>query len=205
MPMDRWFTADLHLGHANIIRYCHRPFDDVSAMDEAVVRGWNEVVDVDDEVWVLGDFAMGTLDRSLPLGRRLHGTKRLLVGNHDRPFLGKLEDRYLDEAGFVEVRHGTAELDLDADHRVLACHFPYRGDSGDTDRFEDRRPEDRGGWLLHGHVHDTWRQDGRQLNVGIDAWAGRPVGAAALVTLIDAGPRRLGPLPWGRRATEPAT
>ena len=27
--MTIWFTADLHLGHQNIIRYCDRPFDDV--------------------------------------------------------------------------------------------------------------------------------------------------------------------------------
>jgi len=78
---------------------------------------------------------------------------------------------------------------------VSACHFPYQGDSEVTDRFTDRRPGDRGGWLLHGHVHDAWRQDGRQINVGIDAWAGRPVDAGTLAALIDA-PRHLGPLPW---------
>lgn len=26
--MTRWFTADLHFGHTNIIRYCERPFAD---------------------------------------------------------------------------------------------------------------------------------------------------------------------------------
>jgi len=28
-----WFTADFHLGHANIIRYCARPFAVVDRMD----------------------------------------------------------------------------------------------------------------------------------------------------------------------------
>lgn len=29
--MATWFTADLHLGHRNIIDYCDRPFADVDA------------------------------------------------------------------------------------------------------------------------------------------------------------------------------
>jgi calcineurin-like phosphoesterase family protein len=35
-----WFTADLHLGHRNIIDYCNRPFRDVEAMNNArLTRG----------------------------------------------------------------------------------------------------------------------------------------------------------------------
>jgi calcineurin-like phosphoesterase family protein len=33
--MSRWFTADLHLGHSNIIEYSGRPFDSVDAMNRA--------------------------------------------------------------------------------------------------------------------------------------------------------------------------
>jgi hypothetical protein len=42
--MTTWFTDNLHLGHGNIIGYCSRPFDDVAAMDRALVDRWNEVV-----------------------------------------------------------------------------------------------------------------------------------------------------------------
>jgi len=180
--MGLWCTADLHLGHANIIRYCHRPFADVATMDAAIVGAWNRLVGPDDEVWVLGDFALGTLAESLPRGRLLHGTKHLVVGNHDRPFTGKMEDRYLEEGGFTSVHHGTVELVLDPGHTVACSHFPSRGDSGETDRFLSDRPEDVGGWLLHGHVHDTWRQEGRQVT-----WASTP-GAAG----------RWGPPSWWR-------
>ena len=64
--MSQWFSADLHFGHANIIRYCDRPFADVDEMNWRLVRRWNATVAPTDEVWVLGDVAMGRLDDSLP-------------------------------------------------------------------------------------------------------------------------------------------
>ena len=51
--MARFWTSDLHLGHANIIRYCRRPFADVDAMNEALIERWNDTVADGDEVWVL--------------------------------------------------------------------------------------------------------------------------------------------------------
>jgi hypothetical protein len=45
--MTTWFTADLHLGHRNIISYCDRPFESVGAMNRALIARWNEAVDDD--------------------------------------------------------------------------------------------------------------------------------------------------------------
>ena len=53
-----FFTSDLHLGHANIIRLCDRPFSNVEEMDETIINNWNEHVHKDDTVYVLGDFTM---------------------------------------------------------------------------------------------------------------------------------------------------
>ncbi|WCO67037.1 hypothetical protein PO878_21335 [Iamia majanohamensis] len=203
--MAVWFTSDLHFGHRNISRYCGRPFPDTDAgvheMDEALVARWNEVVAPDDVVWVLGDVAMGLIDRSLPHVARLAGTKHLVAGNHDRCWDGhddatavaRWRERYA-EVGFATIDDG-AELEVHG-RTVRLSHFPHRGDSHAEDRFEEHRPVDDGTWLLHGHVHDTWRQHGRQVNVGVDAWAGRPVAATEVVALLDAGPRDLDPLPW---------
>jgi calcineurin-like phosphoesterase family protein len=88
-------------------------------------------------------------------------------------------------------------IDLDTKHRrVLACHFPFRGDSGDILRYAEERPTDTGEWLVHGHVHECWLQAGRQINVGIDAWGGRVTNADEVVALIDGGPRELQRIEW---------
>lgn len=195
--MAQWLTADLHLGHANIIGYCHRPFDGVREMDEHLLARWNELVGDGDAVWVLGDVALGPIEASLALVGRLAGRKHLVTGNHDRCWTGNgaqataWRDRYL-TAGFAEVHQGTIDLEV-AGHRVRAGHFPYEGDSHDGDRFTGHRPVDDGGWLLHGHVHDRWRQRDRMVNVGVDAWAYRPVHEEEVAALIAAGPADLPP------------
>lgn len=195
--MAVWFTSDLHLGHANIIGYSARPFADVEAMDQALVERWNETVGPADDVWVLGDFALGRIDATLPMARRLHGQKHLVSGNHDRCWSGHgarsraWVERYRD-AGFCEVLQGHLEMKV-AGTELLACHFPYSGDSHDHDRYIEARPADTGQWLLHGHVHERWRQRGRMINVGVDAWDYRPVSAEAVGELIAAGSRDLAP------------
>jgi len=177
--MTRWFTADLHLGHANIIRYCDRPWADVDAMDRGLIERWNATVADGDEVLVLGDVAMGRVDESLALVHELAGTKLLIPGNHDRCWPGRGEkaaewvDRYCD-AGFTDVLPEVVELTVDGTE-VRACHFPYWGDSHDDERFAAHRPIDDGRPLLHGHVHTRWRVEVHQVNVGCDVWDYRPV------------------------------
>lgn len=177
--MARFWTSDLHLGHTNIIRYCRRPFADVEKMNEGLIERWNDTVSGSDEVWVLGDFALGTIANTLPLARRLHGRKVLVTGNHDRCWEGGWHatatwvERYRD-AGFDEILQGSVSVRLGT-HDAVACHLPYKGDSHDDDRFVAERPVDEGHVLLHGHVHDTWKINGRQINVGTDVWDYRPV------------------------------
>jgi len=186
--MARFFTADLHLGHRNIIDYCRRPFRDADEMNAALIDRWNETVAADDEVLVLGDFAMGRLVDTLPLVALLHGRKVLLAGNHDRCWFGHHRGveagtaRYL-AAGFDEIWQGVVDLEVGG-QTVLACHFPYRGDSHDDDRYVAHRPADNGAWLLHGHVHDQWRVQDRMVNVGVDVWDHRPVAETDLDELL---------------------
>lgn len=198
----RYFTADLHLGHVNIIGYTGRPYRAVDDMDLDLVQRWNAAVSPDDEIWVLGDLAMGRIDDSLNLAELLAGRKVLVPGNHDRCWAGARRgrreqwlDRYAD-AGF-EIVDRPDPITLSG-QRTLLDHFPYEGDSRSQERYVEHRPADRGEWLLHGHVHGKWRQCGRQINVGVDAWGGYPVSEETLAKLVAAGPTDLDPCLWVR-------
>lgn len=200
--MRIFYTADLHLGHARINELSGRPFSSVEAMNAALIKRWNSRVEPDDHVYVLGDVCMGRLDESLALIKLLNGRKLLVVGNHDRPFTDDVvkrqaaSRRYFD-AGFDAIGYQWLGQTLRDRRRVLLCHFPYQGDSHDADRFVDRRPPDDGKtWLLHGHVHEAWRQRGRQINVGVDAWAGAPVPQETIIEMISAGEQELPPRTW---------
>jgi calcineurin-like phosphoesterase family protein len=199
------YTSDLHLGHVNIIGYENRPFDSVEEMNAGIIDRWNTQVDDEDDVVILGDFAMGHIAETLPLAAQLRGRKWLLCGNHDRPWAGHgkkaqgWRDRYL-EAGFFEVGDGGTGLryfyPIGERVNIQGDHFPYESIDRHGDRFTGWMPPDRGEWLLHGHVHSAWRQRGRQLNVGFDAWGGHLVTAAELSELVRQGPQNLDAIPW---------
>lgn len=211
-----WFTADLHLGHKRIIELCDRPFATVAEMDAAIVERWNERVDPDDTVFVLGDFAKGDVTESLPLVRTLHGRKVLVAGNHDPCFhgfkghapgpadLARWVAAYRD-AGFSSVVTGRAMLkragrpvavslrpEFGADPVALVhlSHFPRTGESmpGRADRYPQYRPRLKAGaWLIHGHVHNAWTVNGRQVNVGVDVWDFAPVSSETLISIVQDG------------------
>ncbi len=194
--MAIWYTSDHHFGHANIIGYCDRPFASVWEMDEAMVERWNERVGADDDVWVLGDFAMGKTKESLRRsGPRLAGRKILVPGNHDRCWKGRSKGRsergsYYRDGGFDEIVDNP-DPHMIGGQQVRLDHFPYRLDSQYDQRYMDYRPEDDGGWLLHGHIHENWRQNGRQINVGVDVWDYAPAHADEIAALIAAGENTL--------------
>lgn len=174
-----WYTADPHLGHANAITLCDRPFATVEEMDEAIVERWNGVVGERDTVWVVGDVALSP--KGLGPVARLKGRKVLVAGNHDSCWEGHKRWRryvqtYLD-AGFERViTSGVVNMhQLPGGIAVRISHLPYRGDSHAEDRYADRRPVDDGLPLICGHVHEAWKTRGKMLNVGVDQWNFQPV------------------------------
>lgn len=88
--MQNWFTSDLHYGHANIIRYCNRPFKNVEQMNKTLVDRWNSIVKPEDTVFHIGDFvfyggkeAPEGITKAQEIQNMLNGTVIHLQGNHD--------------------------------------------------------------------------------------------------------------------------
>lgn len=49
-----FFVADTHFGHEAMIRFENRPFENTKDMERQLIKNWNEVVDSEDRVYVLG-------------------------------------------------------------------------------------------------------------------------------------------------------
>ncbi len=78
------FTADTHWYHANIIKYCQRPFSSVEEMNEFMVCLWNKYVFKNTRVYHLGDFCLGPAVKALEILERLSGKIYLCIGSHDK-------------------------------------------------------------------------------------------------------------------------
>ncbi|WP_067458364.1 metallophosphoesterase family protein [Devosia elaeis] len=155
--MTTFFTADHHFGHANIIKMCDRPYDNITAHDMGLVENWNAVVGPDDEVWHLGDFAYRASPKwTRRLFEMLNGTKRLIVGNHD--FKGetlKLPWKSIDQ---------LTETVVDGQTLVL-CHYSLRV-------WRNMR---RGAVQLYGHSHGNLPGTAQSIDVGVDVMGYAPV------------------------------
>lgn len=78
-----FFTSDTHFNHANILRFCNRPWESIEEHDQALIENWNSVVSPDDTVFHLGDFVFGGFPKWKEIVEQLNGHIYLIRGNHD--------------------------------------------------------------------------------------------------------------------------
>ena len=88
-----YYISDLHFGHKNILSFDNRPFKSIEEHDKALINNWNEVVGIDDDVWILGDFSWYNATKTIEFYKRLNGNKHLCIGNHDKKLLRNKEVR----------------------------------------------------------------------------------------------------------------
>ena len=134
-----WFTSDTHFSHANIIKFCSRPFKNAKEMTDALIEKWNSVVGPDDIVFHLGDFAWGGSEIWNDVIDRLNGHIYLIIGNHDMKNLRQ---------GYISKFESVAfQMYVYIDGRaVYMNHYPflcYGGSYKGKDAV----------WQVFGHVH----------------------------------------------------
>ena len=136
-----FFTSDTHFGHANIIKYAMRPYENVDQMNEDLIKRWNSVVSPDDIVFHLGDFMFGNINRFWEYRSRLNGKIYLIHGNHDYKLMceGNIEE------GFEDI---CAQMNICVDgQKIYLSHFPFLTFDGIF--------KDKPSWQLFGHVHSN--------------------------------------------------
>jgi calcineurin-like phosphoesterase family protein len=162
-----WFTSDTHLGHANIINYCNRPFDNIYHMNDTIIKRWNERVKEEDTVFHLGDLCFKE-----KLGvkaehwiEQLNGKIILIRGNHDNNNSAK---SVIDS---LQITLGGKKWNLE--------HIP--------DYYSLYE------YNLTGHVHTAWSVLRKKytergsvfVNVGVDVFNFYPVSIEEIMRRID--------------------
>jgi calcineurin-like phosphoesterase family protein len=163
---DIFVIGDLHLGHANIIRYCSRPFphDAVTEMDQMLINNWNLTVQPSDTIYHIGDLCYGP-DAKSPYEylRHLNGAVSLVRGNHDAGTNNASQKKILVHKGIL----------------FILAHNP------------DEVPKTFSGWVIHGHHHNNNLEDypfinfeKRRINVSAEVVRYQPVSLSDLGTII---------------------
>jgi calcineurin-like phosphoesterase family protein len=163
--MKKWFLADAHFSHSNIIRYASRPFANVEEMDINLINNWNQCINADDQVFFLGDFGLGDVDHLHSICSQLHGHKICIRGNHDRnaSWMTRIGFDVVLESAFLKIGRHIVEL----------IHIPT-----------DPPPSH---FQFHGHVHDKSPNKiiSNQLNLCVEVWKYEPVAEKTLISLLD--------------------
>lgn len=156
-------SADLHLAHYNIIKYCNRPFKTIAEMNDTIIKNFNSVIKPDDIFYNLGDFCMGdNYDYIASLIKRLNGRKIFIRGNHDKiKILNQLkEDKLIDDW------HDVLGVSINGQYCWLS-HYPHLS--------WDRAAH--GSWHFFAHVHGrlNGKEPGLSIDVGCDNFNYFPV------------------------------
>lgn len=113
------FISDLHFSHANCLAFDNRPFKTIEEHDTEIIKRWNDTVDIDDDVYILGDISWANPTKTVELINRLNGNKHLIIGNHDRKLLKSKTVRDL----FVEITD-YKEIQLQDGKGIILSHYP---------------------------------------------------------------------------------
>lgn len=156
-----FFTSDLHFGHKSILRFCPdrvtKYGDTVEKMNQEIIKDWNNTVNDDDVVFILGDVSFASIQDTVGILCQLNGELHLISGNHD--------SRYIEKDIFrncFKTIQPYLKIQVD-DRKICMFHFPII--EWDSCHW--------GSWHLFGHLHgkpiDGFTGVYKVLDAGIDS------------------------------------
>ncbi len=175
-----YFTSDLHFYHGNVIGYCNRPFDGFMSMNNTLVANWNNTVNTQDEVYILGDITMRGPDIVNKLMPTLHGKKFLVRGNHD--IFSRKQSFNAENFEFVKDYHSFNYQTKGKNHMLCLMHYPLLSWNHSM----------RGSIHLHGHIHsspeyneENIRNGILRFDVGVDAHNYCPISMETILEMAE--------------------
>lgn len=147
---DIFFISDLHVGHANVLKYDKRPFASTDEMHHELIKRWNSVVGPESVVYFLGDLSFSRVDLTKWFVSQLNGRIHAIAGNHDRPkdlrSLGRFEEvhDYGTEIGVYD-EDSLESRGSQGYQKIVMSHYPIL--SWNKSHY--------GAWHLHGHCHGS--------------------------------------------------
>lgn len=185
-----WFTSDHHFGHANIIKYTYRPFDNVNDMDTELIKRWNERVSSEDIVYHLGDFTLGSLDTFNYYAKQLRGNIKIVPGGHDTRWLTKYDNsnKRIQVLDWLIMPTNILPRKDGYSVALTMCHYPMV--SWEQSHY--------GAPHLHGHTHGTIgtisiigdkqlpprQKQGVRIDVSVDNWNFYPISLEHIIEIV---------------------
>lgn len=172
-----FFTSDTHFNHDREFVYSPRGFKTIQEMNRTLVKNWNETVGNDDDIYVLGDFFLGTdFNYIQEVLNKLNGRIHLVTGNHDTP--SKITEytswnNIVEIADALRIRYKKREFFL--------CHYLVLTTSLKQD-------PNKAVINLFGHTHskDKFYEDRPYMyNVAVDANDNKPVEIEEILTAFN--------------------
>ena len=165
--MKTFFTSDPHFYHANIIKFCNRPYSNTHEMNEALIANWNRKVSKADQVYLLGDVSFGSPGATEGILGRLNGKIHLIKGNHDKSgMLSKIGGRFTSINDYLEITVQSPVIqNKKHNQKIVLFHYPIESWNG----------KHKGYYHLHGHSHGNVKSPGiLREDAGVDSWNYEP-------------------------------
>ena len=154
-----YFISDFHFDHANIIKYCNRPFKSVNDMNKIMIKNFLNTVKEGETCYILGD-----IFEPRYLGCFQNRKLIIILGNHDR---GKKRE----EAIYKVINDFYLDCEI-CKYPILIKKFLWLS----HEPIEFMSPEMP--YLnIHGHTHITnpicgtsslWKDGNRFFNVSVE-------------------------------------